>query len=80
VHTGIQWRDHLKNQSIDGRIILRLIFNKQDGRARTGLMGFRIGTNIGGVSCECSDDPLSSIQCKEYLNEPSFQEVSAPQS
>jgi hypothetical protein len=32
---------------VDGRIILKWILNRQDGRAWTGLIWFRIGTSGG---------------------------------
>jgi hypothetical protein len=43
------WRDlrerhHLKNPEEDGRIILKFIYKKWDGRAWTGLIPLRIGT------------------------------------
>ena len=39
VHTGFWWgnlreRDHLEDPGIDGRIILRCVFSKWDGRSR----------------------------------------------
>jgi hypothetical protein len=45
VYTGFRWgylteRDHLEDLGVDERIIL-----KYDGRASTGLIWFRIGTN-----------------------------------
>jgi hypothetical protein len=37
-------RDHLKDVGVDGRVILKLIFDKGDGEAWTGLIWLRIGT------------------------------------
>jgi len=49
VYTGFWWgnlreRDHLENQGIDGRIILRWICRKWDREAWTGLIWLSIGT------------------------------------
>jgi len=38
---------HLKDPGVDGRIILRWIFRRWDGRVCTGLIWLRIGT-VGG--------------------------------
>jgi len=40
-------RDHLGDASVDGRIILRLIFRKWDVGVRTGSSWLRIGTGSG---------------------------------
>jgi hypothetical protein len=40
-------RDYLEDLSVDGRILLKEIFNKRDGRARTGLIWFITETSSG---------------------------------
>jgi hypothetical protein len=49
-YTGFRWgnlggRDHLEDPSVDGRIILRWIFRKWDGRY--GMIRLRIGAGGG---------------------------------
>jgi hypothetical protein len=39
--------DHLKDPGIDGKIILKLIFERLDGEAWTGSIWLRIGTGGG---------------------------------
>jgi len=44
---NLRERDHLEDQGVDGRIILRWIFRKWDVGVWTGSMWFRIGTGGG---------------------------------
>jgi hypothetical protein len=44
---NLRERDHLEDQSVDERIILRWIFRKWDVRAWTGSVWLRIGTGGG---------------------------------
>jgi hypothetical protein len=41
-----QGKNHLKDRGVDGRIVLKWIFNKWNG-ACTGLIWLRIGTDGG---------------------------------
>jgi hypothetical protein len=55
VHTGLQWEnlregDHLKDPGIDGRIILKWIFERLGVGAQTGLIWLRIWTG-GELLC-----------------------------
>jgi hypothetical protein len=53
VHASFRWgglreRDHLKDLDVDGRLILKLILNKQNERKTwTRLIWFRIGARGG---------------------------------
>ena len=43
-------RDHLEDLVIDGKMTLKLIFNKQDGEALTALRAqYRPGSNCTGM-------------------------------
>jgi hypothetical protein len=53
--------NHLGDQGIDGRMILRWIFRKWDVRLRTGSSWLRKG-QVAGV-CECG-----AIKCREFLD------------
>jgi hypothetical protein len=52
VHTGVWWGDlregdHLKDQGVDGRMILKWIFKKWHVEAWPGLIWLRIGAGGG---------------------------------
>jgi hypothetical protein len=53
----------LKDPGVDGRIILKRIFETFDGKTQTGPIWLRIETG----SCECGDEPSGSIKCGEFL-------------
>jgi hypothetical protein len=59
-------RDHLEDPGVGGRIILKRIFKKWDGKARIGLIWLRIATG-GGRACECGNEPSGSTIGREFL-------------
>jgi hypothetical protein len=59
--------DHLKDPGIDGRIILKWIFERLDGGHGLDQSGSVQGQVAG--SCECDDEPSDSIKCREFLEE-----------
>jgi hypothetical protein len=66
MHTGfggggnLREGDHLKDLSVDERIILKWLFEKLERRAWTGYIWLRIGA--GG------DEPSDSIKFGEFLD------------
>jgi len=58
---GLREGGHLGDPDVDGRKILRWIFRKW-----TGSSWLRIGT--GGGTCGYFNEPLGSVQRKEFLN------------
>jgi hypothetical protein len=67
-YTGFRYgnlreRDHLGDPGVDGKIILRWIFNKWNVEALTGLIWFRIRT---GGACDCVNETSGSIKCGEF--------------
>ena len=71
VCTRFRWghlreKDHLGDQDVDGRIILRWIFRKWEGVVGTGWSWLRIGT--GGGRFEYGNELSGSIKCGEFLD------------
>ena len=58
--------DHLEDQVVDGKIILRWIFMKWEVRVWIESSWLRIGTD--GSTYECGNEPSGSIKCGEFLN------------
>jgi len=59
-------RDHLEDPSVDGRIILRLVFRKWYGGVWTGLIGLRI--EQVACSCICCNESSASVELGEFLD------------
>jgi hypothetical protein len=55
----------LEDPDVDGRILLKWIFETLDGREWTDRSGSGQGQVAG--SHECGNEPLGSIQCGECL-------------
>jgi hypothetical protein len=73
VHTRLWWgslrekREHLKDQSVDRRIILNWIFRKWDG----GIDWIDLAQNrdVWRVGCcECGNEPSDSIKGGKFLD------------
>ena len=59
-------RDHLEDLGVDGRIILKCIFKKWDGRCGLDCPGSGEGQVAG--ACECCNELSGSIACGESLD------------
>jgi hypothetical protein len=55
----------LEDPGVDGRIILKWIFERFGGGAQTGLIWLRMGQVAS--SCVYGDEPSGSIKCGEFL-------------
>ena len=71
MHTGFWWgklreRGHLEDPGIDERIILRWIYRNWVGRH--GMDGSGSGYEQVADTCECGNEPSSSIKCGKFLD------------
>jgi hypothetical protein len=59
---------HVEDPGVNGRIILKLVFEKWDGGGVHGLD--RSGSVQGQVAgcCECGNEPSGSIKCGKFLH------------
>ena len=58
-------RNHLEDPGVDGRIILKCIFERLDGG--NGLDLYGSGQGQVADFCQYSDQPSGSIKCGEFL-------------
>jgi hypothetical protein len=73
VHTGFWWKDlmdrvHLEGLGVYETILLKWIIKKWDGDGCTVLYLLRTGRSDGAGTYECSNGPLGSIKCREFLD------------
>jgi hypothetical protein len=73
VHTGLRWKnlrkgENLEDSGVDGRIILRWIFEKWIGGGGHGLDQSASGQEKVVGFCECGNEPSVSIKCREFLD------------
>jgi hypothetical protein len=66
-HTGKRETNHLENLGIDGRIILKWIFKRLDGRHGLDCSGSRQGQMASFY--ECGNEDQGSIKCGEIPDE-----------
>ena len=71
VHTGFWWGDlrergHLEDLGVDGRLILKRIFKKQDRGSRDCIYLAQDRQFAG--ACESGDEPSGSTKCGESDN------------
>jgi len=59
-------RGLLEDLSVDGKIILKWILEKEDERSRIGFTSRRIGKVA--CCCERGNEPSGSIKCGEFLD------------
>jgi len=58
----------LEHLGVYGRIILKWILKKSNGRAWTELIWSRIRTGGLAGSCECGNETLGFVKCGEFLD------------
>jgi hypothetical protein len=70
MHTGLWWKNlseyHLKDPCVDGRIIIKQIFQKWKLRTWTDRSVSEQGQIVD--CCECGNKLSCSIKCGEFLD------------
>jgi hypothetical protein len=59
-------KNHLEEQRVDGRIILKWIFKKWDGETCVYSSGSEKGQAVG--ICGSDNEPSAAVKCRKFLD------------